>query len=59
LDPLFDNVPADGFTLQDASPAAGAGTATYGVPALDLAGNVRSTSTIDLGAFAHSVIPPS
>jgi parallel beta-helix repeat protein len=59
LDPLFGNVPAAGFTLQDASPAIGAGTAAYGVPVLDLAGNVRSTTVIDIGAFAYSVVPPS
>lgn len=58
-DPLFDNAPAGSFTLQDPSPAAGAGTAAYGVPLLDLGGNVRSTKTIDIGAFAHSMIPPS
>jgi hypothetical protein len=57
-DPLFD-VPAAGFTLQDASPAVGAGTAAYGVPVLDLAGKVRSTTVIDIGAFAHNIIPPS
>jgi serralysin len=58
-DPLFDNVPQGQFTLQDTSPAIGEGTAAHGVPALDLAGNVRSTSVIDIGAFAVNVVPPS
>lgn len=58
-DPLFDNASAGAFTLQNGSPAIGAGTAAYGVPTLDLAGNVRSKSRIDIGAFARSILPPS
>jgi parallel beta-helix repeat protein len=58
-DPLFVNAPAGGFTLQNASPAIGHGRATYGVPALDLAGNVRSSTAVDIGAFAFNILPPS
>jgi parallel beta-helix repeat protein len=57
-DPLFVNAPAGNFTLQASSPAIGKGTAAYGVPVLDLAGNTRSTSAIDIGAYAFNVIPP-
>lgn len=50
--PLFMNPGAANFNLQASSPASGTGTAAYGVPKFDLAGNVRSTSIIDMGAFA-------
>lgn len=58
-DPLFVNAPQGSFTLQDGSPAIGAGTVAYGVPVFDLAGNVRAKSVIDIGAYASSAIPPS
>jgi serralysin len=58
-DPRFVNAPAEGFSLQNASPAIGHGTSAYGVPALDLAGNVRSPAAADIGAFAFNVVPPS
>jgi hypothetical protein len=51
-DPLFGNPWAGNFYLQAASPASGTGTAAYGVPTLDIAGKVRSTSIIDMGAYA-------
>jgi parallel beta-helix repeat protein len=53
-DPLFVNVPGGQFTLQSASPAIGKGTAAYGVPVLDLAGNTRATWSIDIGAYAYN-----
>ncbi len=57
VDPLFSNPARNNFTLQPASPAIGRGTKAYGMPALDLAGNVRSAN-VDLGAFASSILPP-
>jgi serralysin len=50
--PLFVDVAGLNFRLQAASPASGTGTAAYGVPRLDLSGNIRSPSVIDMGAFA-------
>lgn len=58
VDPLLTN-PAKGiFTLRSGSPAIGHGTAAYGVPALDLAGNSRS-SPPDIGAYAYNILPPN
>jgi serralysin len=57
--PLLVNPAHNVFTLQPASPAIGKGTAAYGVPACDLAGNVRSTTAVDIGAFAFNIMPPS
>jgi serralysin len=54
-DPQFVNLAANNFTLQATSPAIGSGTAAYGVPTLDLAGNTRSTIAIDMGAFAFNI----
>lgn len=58
-DPRFAGAPAQDFTLQNGSPAAGSATAAYGMPALDLAGNVRAASSPDIGAFAFNIVPPS
>lgn len=58
VDPKLVNPPMAMFTLQATSPAIGKGTSAYGVPALDLFGNVRS-SKIDIGAFAFNIVPPN
>ncbi|MHB8383941.1 MAG: right-handed parallel beta-helix repeat-containing protein [Candidatus Binataceae bacterium] len=50
--PMLVN-PAISFMLQAASPAIGAGTAAYGVPATDIMGTARPASPVDLGAFQH------
>lgn len=52
-DPRFVD-PVTEFRLLSTSPAIGKGTAAYGVPALDLANNVRSWS-VDMGAYAFNV----
>jgi hypothetical protein len=50
--PMLIN-PAISFMLQSASPAIGAGTTSYGVPASDIMGTARPASPVDLGAFQH------
>jgi hypothetical protein len=55
--PLFVNPAGSNFTLQAGSPAIGRGTPASGVPVLDLAGHRRSTTIIDMGAFAYNVLP--
>ncbi len=54
--PKFVNPGLNEFTLQSGSPAILAGTNAYGYPPDDLAGNVRSAGTIDMGAFQYSNI---
>ena len=55
VDPLFANYLSGNFALQSASPAIGAGTVAYGVAAMDLAGNPRTTNgAVDIGAYEYS-----
>jgi hypothetical protein len=51
-DPLFVNAAAYNFHLQRISPAIGAGTSLYGIPATDLDGNLFNPSRMDLGVYA-------
>jgi hypothetical protein len=50
LNPLFVPSPPFNFHLQTGSPAIGSGTSTL-VPKYDLDGNLRSTSSVDRGAY--------
>lgn len=53
--PLFANYLSGNFALQSTSPAIGAGTASYGVAAIDLAGNPRtSNGKVDIGAYEYT-----
>ena len=53
--PLFANYLSGNFALQSTSPAIGAGTTAYGVAAIDLAGNPRTTNgAVDIGAYEYS-----
>jgi len=57
--PLFANYLSGNFALQSTSPAIGAGTTTYGVAAIDLAGNPRTTNgKVDIGAYQYSSASP-
>jgi serralysin len=56
-DPLLVNPSMAEFMLYAKSPAIGRGTKAYGVPALDLPGNTR-TSPVDIGAFAYNMAAP-
>ncbi len=50
--PMLVN-PAISFIPQASSPAVGAGTTAYGVPALDIMGTPRPRNPVDLGAYQH------
>jgi hypothetical protein len=53
--PQFANYLSGNFALQSTSPAIGAGTTAYGVAAIDLAGNPRTTNgKVDLGAYEYT-----
>jgi hypothetical protein len=52
VDPLFVPSPAFNFHLQTGSPAIGSGTSTL-VPKYDFGGNLRSTSSVDRGAYRY------
>jgi len=53
--PLFTNYLSGNFALQSTSPAIGAGTTAYGVAAIDLAGNPRTTNgKVDIGAYEYN-----
>ncbi|TCN59512.1 putative secreted protein (Por secretion system target) [Flavobacterium circumlabens] len=55
VNPLFIS-PTTNFKLQNSSPAANAGTSSYGVSSLDLAGDTRvKGGVIDMGAYESSV----
>lgn len=56
-DPLFVSPLHNVFSLQAGSPAIGKGTVAYAVPAVDIAGNVRSPAAVDIGAFAFNIVP--
>ncbi|MDR1526701.1 MAG: DUF5123 domain-containing protein [Dysgonamonadaceae bacterium] len=51
-DPLFTDAAHDDYTLQESSPARGAGDPSVGLT-VDLAGNPRGTATIDIGAYEY------
>ncbi|HUY39193.1 MAG TPA: right-handed parallel beta-helix repeat-containing protein [Candidatus Binataceae bacterium] len=50
--PMLVN-PEISFMPQSGSPAIGAGTTSYGVPATDIMGTARPTKPVDLGAYQH------
>jgi hypothetical protein len=53
--PLFANYLSGNYAPQSTSPVIGAGTTAYGVAAIDLAGNPRTTSgAVDIGAYQYS-----
>ena len=52
LNPLFVPSPPFNFHLQTGSPAIGSGTSIL-VPKYDFDGNLRSTSSVDRGAYRH------
>jgi hypothetical protein len=55
VNPLFIS-PTTNFKLQNSSPAANAGSSSYGVHSIDLAGVARvQGGTIDIGAYESSV----
>jgi len=54
-DPKFANYLSGDFAPQSTSSAIGAGTTAYGVAAIDLAGNPRTTNgAVDMGAYQYS-----
>jgi len=44
--------PPSNMRLNAGSPAIGTGTTAYGIPALDITGAARSSTSVDLGAYA-------
>lgn len=53
-DPLFFDEANDDYSLLCNSPAVDAGNSTVTLPATDLAGNVRTVNTLDMGAYEFS-----
>ncbi|MGC1676647.1 MAG: choice-of-anchor Q domain-containing protein [Candidatus Binataceae bacterium] len=50
--PMLVSPPTD-MRLQSGSPAIGTGSTAYGIPAVDLIGALRSTKSVDIGAYAY------
>lgn len=46
--------PPSNMRLQSGSPAIGTGSIAYGIPAVDITGAARSTTSVDIGAYAFS-----
>jgi hypothetical protein len=46
--------PPSNMRLQSGSPAIGAGSTAYGIPAVDITGAARPTKSVDIGAYVFS-----
>ncbi|MGL1885934.1 MAG: fibronectin type III domain-containing protein, partial [Reichenbachiella sp.] len=53
-DPLFTDAANDDFTIGCSSPALDAGNSSVTLPAIDIAGNNRVQTTLDMGAYEYS-----